>query len=455
MAKYFFLCLFIFSVSACSLFATGSKSDIRNYEDLEKTTLVKYSEIDCNFNNIVSGIKDEYFCSNNKDLDYVSYFTSFNFQALPNTLNDYIINLLKQLDKDKKKIEKSLVYTYFYNKDKVNVMYENIGPLSFVIENNNKLAVFISRNDILLRSNIYPSLKFHSLIEPEDNEDKNNLYLYKVKYLIYPHLLTADYSSDWISSFLGLPNYSDAEKLFEEGNKNIVIEYFRNLEHNSSMNSNVYLEGSKLSFFELARSFVFSDKIYKSNINNKNVLKPALPKDNEGFVNEYLPSYVLSKIEIIKKDKNGNELVLNKWVESDINDMILNKDDISGFYSVVDKSEDKLIIRYTHNSNKPRYRGEGYMRSNMSGLSSIYENLRNTIVTDINVTDYFRLKDLPIDCIKEAKIEDLINGSNMTSYDKDKIFSIYSDSVSKCSSPQIIMTKVLFYRDLNDGKIIN
>ena len=39
------LCLFIFSVSACSLFATGSKSDIKNYEDLEKMWVVEFMKL--------------------------------------------------------------------------------------------------------------------------------------------------------------------------------------------------------------------------------------------------------------------------------------------------------------------------------------------------------------------------------------------------------------------------
>lgn len=441
------ICLLLVFIQGCSLFSPNQNT-IKNIEDLEKSTGIKHSEINCDFDKIAKGPSGEHFCSTDDNANYVSYFVSYNYQVMPKTSLDFLLNLTQQLDKDNKKIEKSLVQSSFYNKNKEDINYNSITPTSFVTEKDNKLSIFISKNDVLLRKNIYPSLVFKSLEKPKE-EYLDNLPDYKIKFLIYPHLLTADYTSNWISAFLGIPSFSDVENLLVNGKKDEVFKYFDNLENKSSKDSNTLLKGTNISFFELARPFVFHDKIEKAN-KSKNALIPSLPSDNEGFINEYLPSYTLNKIEIIKKSENDKELVIKKWDDSQIRDMILNNDETSGFYFDADKTNDKLIIRYTHKVNNPRYRGEGYMRSNMSGLSTIYENLKNTIVTDINVAESFKLKDLPLDCINKVDIKNLLDGASISAYKKEELLNGFTDAVSSCSLSQIMMTKVIFYRHIGE-----
>ncbi len=146
--------------------------------------------------------------------------------------------------------------------------------------------------------------------------------------------------------------------------------------------------------------------------------------------------------------------MLKSWSEEEINNMIANSDDTSGLFANVDNNQGELIIRFTHKSQKPRYRGEGMLRSEMSGLANIYDNIKNNIITNIIVDDYFNLYDLPIDCLKKAEIENLFDGIGINTYEKTKILDRFTDAVSECSKSQLMITKVIFMRDLEKRQIV-
>ena len=77
---------------------------------------------------------------------------------------------------------------------------------------------------------------------------------------------------------------------------------------------------------EKARPFVFEKKIAAALKQNKdkNVIMPSLPKQDNHFLNEYLPKYTLEKIEIVVK--NGkSEKVLKKYDRNNIAELLISE----------------------------------------------------------------------------------------------------------------------------------
>ena len=114
-------------------------------------------------------------CFKVNDLDYVSFFVSYNFQAVELLASDYIMNLARSYEKDEKNLQLGYlsalfnpVKRTFYDDETKNLLFQkmvftNMQPSSFVTKTDNDISIFLSKKDVFLRSTIYPSLKLNGI----------------------------------------------------------------------------------------------------------------------------------------------------------------------------------------------------------------------------------------------------------------------------------------------------
>lgn len=458
----------LFILSACAtLNLSGNSTKIpSSYDTLLKNTETKKITYICQFDSTVYEYPTCFFAekfeqgssetSNVKvdDLDYVSFFISFNYQNNKVLANDYIMNLFRSYEKDKKNIQLEYISEMFnpvkrnfYDEETKNLlsqkmMFDNLQPSSFVTKYDNSISIFLSKKDIFLRNEIYPSLKIKGVTTPADAKyfSESN-----IQYLVFPHLFDTKYSSDWLATYLGVPSIIANEKNIEE-----MTKYFKDIEKNKD--EIVDHSTSKLLASEKARPFVFENKIEKVKRNNPNSSEifPLINYDDDHFINEYLPKYVLEKIEIIKKSGN-EEKVVKTYNKANISELLISNEDIAGFAHRLEKdNNDVIIVRYTHNVDKPRYQDQGLFRLRSSGLESIYNKLRKTIVTDMVISKPYELKNIPYDCIEKAGVKKFLKKSGLDDTEINKYLSLFTNKTEKCLDSEIFMTKVIFQRDFRD-----
>ena len=390
------------------------------------------------------------------DLDYVSFFVSFNFQTVELLASDYIMNLARSYEKDEKNLQLGYISELFnpvkrtfYDDESKNLLFQkmmftNMQPSSFVTKTDNDISIFLSKKDVFLRSTIYPSLKLNGI-----TYDKSNPLEYitesSLQYSVYPHSYEVEYVTEWIAQYLGAPELYKNEK-----NINQVLAYFDALKQGKDKIEDH--SGSAILESEKARPFVFENKIAKFIKQNKdkNLLLPSLPKQYNHFLNEFLPKYSLEKIEIIKKN-DKNEKVLKRYDKNNIAELLISNEDIAGFaYRVDNVTDGKLLIRYTHTADAPRYENPGLLKLNNSGLSGIYGKLRNTIVTDLEIDMPYELTSLPYDCIEKAKVADILSKKGVSEKEISTYLSLFQDKSTQCIDSELFMTKVIFLRDFRE-----
>ena len=233
---------------------------------------------------------------------------SFNFQAVELLASDYIMNLARSYEKDEKNLQLGYlselfnpVKRSFYDDDSKNLLFQkmlftNMQPASFVTKTDNDISIFLSKKDVFLRSTVYPSLKLNGLAY-DKSSDMTYLTESSLQYSVYPHAYEVEYVTEWMAQYVGAPELYKNEK-----NIKAVLDYFETLKKGKDKiedhSTSTLLESEK------ARPFVFEKKIAAAIKQNKDksVIMPSLPKQDNHFLNEYLPKYTLEKIEIVEKN---------------------------------------------------------------------------------------------------------------------------------------------------------
>ncbi len=436
-----------------------------NYETLLENPEVKKITYNCIFDNqkyaypacsFVEKCNGKSTCFKVGDLDYVSFFISFNFQSNKLIASDYIMNLARSLEKDDQVIQKEYISELFnpekrtfYDEEKNNLLFQkmvfaNMEPSSFVTKTDNDLSIFISKKDIFLRNTIYPSLKLNALTydERQPLEYLTEAYL---KYSVYPQTIEIDYVTAWISEYLGAPNVKKYDDGFED-----VLTYFENLKKNKDKIEDHAT--NKLLDSEKARPFVFEKKIVTAVKNNKDpkAVLPALLTDDNHYLNEFLPSYTLDKIEIVEK-RNKNERIIKTYSKHNIAELLISNEEIAGFaYRVDDVKNSSFTVRFTHKVNPPRYSNPGYLKLRNSGLHKIYNKLRKTIVTDLDIKAPYELTSLPYDCIDKVKVSEILSKKGVSKNEIDTYLALFKNKNTKCIDSELFMTKVIFLRDFRE-----
>ena len=154
--KKIFTTVFTFvCLSALNIFYLSSNSYAAlptNYEKLMENPEVKKITYSCVFDNkkypyptcnFVERCDGKSTCFKVGDLDYVSFFVSFNFQSSELIASDYIMNLARSYEKDNQVIQREYISELFnpekrsfYDDDKKNLLFKkmvfaNMTPSSF------------------------------------------------------------------------------------------------------------------------------------------------------------------------------------------------------------------------------------------------------------------------------------------------------------------------------------
>lgn len=467
--KKIFTSVFIFvCLSAFNIFYLSSNSYAAlptNYEKLMENPEVKKITYSCVFDNkkyayptcsFVEKCDGKSTCFKVSDLDYVSFFVSFNFQSSELIASDYIMNLARSYEKDNQVIQREYISELFnpvkrsfYDEDKKNLLFQklmfaNTTPSSFATKTDNDISIFLSRKDIFLRSVIYPSLKIND-ITYDKSQPLEYLTETSIQYSVYPQTIEVGYVNEWLAQFLGVPSIKKYENNLDE-----VLTYFNNLsKHKDKIEDH---STKQLLDSEKARPFVFESKIAQAVKDNKDkdAVMPLVPVDYNHYLNEYLPHYTLDKIEIVAKNAKA-EKVLKTYSKNNIAELLISNDEIAGFaYRVDDVKDTTLIIRYTHKAEAPRYSNPGYLKLRNSGLHSIYNKLRSTIITDIEITAPYEITAIPYDCIEKAQVKDILSKQGVSQNEINTYISLFKDKRTKCIDSELFMTKVIFLRDFRE-----
>lgn len=395
-------------------------------------------------------------CFKVNDLDYVSFFVSFNFQAVELLASDYVMNLARSYEKDEKNLQLGYlsalfnpVKRSFYDDETKNLLFQkmmftNMQPSSFVTKIDNDISIFLSKKDVFLRNTIYPSLKLNG-IAYDKSKPLEYITESSLQYSVYPHAYEVEYVTEWMAKYVGAPELYKNEKNISQ-----IVDYFDKLKQGKDKIEDH--SGTALLESEKARPFVFENKIAKFIKQNKDktLLLPSLPEHDDHFLNEYLPKYTLEKIEII--EKNGkNEKVLKKYDKNNVAELLISNEEIAGFaYRVDNVTNGTLLIRYTHTADAPRYENPGLLKLKNSGLSGIYGKLRNTIVTDLEIAVPYELTSLPYDCIEKAEIADILSKKGVSAKEISAYLALFQDKNTQCIDSELFMTKVIFLRDFRE-----
>ena len=436
-----------------------------NYEKLLENPEVKKITYSCVFDNkkyayptcnFVERCDGKSTCFKVGDLDYVSFFVSFNFQSSELIASDYIMNLARSYEKDNQVIQREYISELFnpekrsfYDENKKNLLFQkmlfaNMAPSSFVTKTDNDISIFLSKKDIFLRSTIYPSLKVNNIVY-DKSQPLEYLTETSIQYSVYPQTIEVGYVNEWLAEFLGVPSIKKYETKLNE-----VLTYFNKL----SLNKDKIEDHStkQLLDSEKARPFVFENKIAQAIKDNKdkNAVLPLVPVEYNHYINEFLPHYSLEKIEIISKNAKS-EKVLKTYGQNNIAELLISNDEIAGFaYRVDDVKDTTLIIRYTHKAEAPRYSNPGYLKLRNSGLHSIYNKLRSTIITDIEIASPYEITSIPYDCIEKAQVKDILSKQGVSQSEIDAYIALFKDKTTKCIDSELFMTKVIFLRDFRE-----
>lgn len=468
MKKIFTSVIIFVCLSALNTFYLSQKSYAAlptNYEKLLENPEVKRITYSCIFDNkkyayptcnFVERCDGKSTCFKVGDLDYVSFFVSYNFQSSKLIASDYIMNLARSYEKDNQVIQKEYISELFnpekrtfYDEDKKNLLFQkmvfaNMEPSSFVTKTDDDISIFLSKKDIFLRSVIYPSLKVNDIVY-DKSQPLEYLTETSISYSVYPQTIEIGYVTEWIAQFLGVPSIEKYETQLDK-----VLTYFNELSKNKDKIEDH--STTKLLDSEKARPFVFENKIAQAVKNNKdkNIVMPLIPEDYNHYLNEFLPRYTLEKIEIVSKTA-ANEKVLKTYSKNNIAELLISNEEIAGFAYRVDNPKDNtLIIRYTHKADAPRYPNPGYLKLRNSGLHSIYNKLRNIIVTDIEISSPYDITSIPYDCIVKAQVEDILSKQGVSKTEIDSYISLFKDKTTKCIDSELFMTKVIFLRDFRE-----
>lgn len=468
MKKIFTLVFTFVCLSAINTFYLSSKSYAAlptNYDKLQENPEVKKIIYSCVFDNkkyayptcnFVEKCDGKSTCFKAGDLDYVSFFVSFNFQSSKLIATDYIMNLARSYEKDGQVIQKEYISGLFnpekrsfYDEDKKNLLFQkmvfaNMEPSSFVTKTDNDISIFLSRKDIFLRSTIYPSLKINGLTY-DKSKPLEYLTETSISYSVYPQTMEVGYVNEWLAQYLGVPSINKYENKLNQ-----VLSYFNSLSENKDkLEDHATL---KLLDSEKARPFVFENKIAQAIDDNKDneTVIPLIPADYNHYLNEFLPSYALEKIEIVSKSAKS-EKVIKTYTKNNIAELLISNDEIAGFaYRVDDFTDGVLTIRYTHKAEAPRYSNPGYLKLRNSGLHKIYNKLRNTIITDIEITAPYEITAIPYDCIEKAKVEEILAKQGVSDSEIKTYISLFKDKKTQCIESELFMIKVIFLRDFRE-----
>lgn len=457
--------LLILFLSACAALNLSSNPKVipSDYETLTVNKEIKKINYKCSFDaskyeypncSFVEKCDNENPCFKVSDLDYVSFYMSFNFQNITLLANDYIMNLARSFEKDNDNIKRGYISELFnpvkrsfYDEDTKNLLFQkmrfsNMTAASFATKYNNDISIFLSKKDVFLRNTVYPSLKLTGI--KKSGSSSRYLSDMLLQYTVYPHAFDVAYSTDWMAAYLGAPSLNEYENSVP-----LIQVYFRNLSANKDKIEEH--SGSKLLDSEKARAFVFEDKIREAVKNNStDAVMPLLPSKMDGFLNEYLPKYNLEKIEIVKK-LGDTEKILKKFDKSSIAELLISNEEIAGFaYKAENSADGVLSIRFTHKADAPRYANPGLLKLRNSGIEGIYNKLRAVIVTDLDIDKPYELSSIPYDCVNKANISDILLKAGMSESEKDKYISIFKDKSTKCIPYEEFIIKVIFSRDFRN-----
>lgn len=430
-----------------------------NYYDIEDFKNIKHYVFSCDYSKVkASGEKARPYCVRvcgdntsclgaNAD-NYFSTYMPFNFQYLPVIAYDYALNSFAFFERNGESLEQKAFNNAFTNNPSnsnvktpafaANLSFQKFTPYSFALSGGEKgrYNIFIAASDVLLRNKIYPTFKLLSLKEPTEGSRKNSLSKYSIEYGINPSAFLTDYSSDKISYLTGAPLYENAKYNIES-----LIKYFEGISKGAK--SIDFKTSGAPTFSELARPFVFEDKIIAYWSNKGVELAPAVNKD-AGFLNEYLPYYSLNKIEIIKKSPNGTETVMHIYDSEAIASLLAGSSPAAGFsFNGFKEEGDVIALRFTHSANPPAFIDMGVLRSINTGIRDMYASLGTAMVSDLNVGKYYDFQEIPLDCIKKLNASEVLKKAGKTPEQIKMFTGPLKDDKSVCDPREIFMTSII------------
>lgn len=371
------------------------------------------------------------YCEAPDNQDYVSYFIPPDIQSSSGYSAFLAANVFSLSRRGEDSSYK--YYQVFAGNDLARLQkldMKQVQPESFAVENDGKVFIAINKRDLLARVYIAPSYSLISFAPSKAQPDQ--LRDYSVSYQIMPYLFTIPYEDSMMGRYMGLPDYSVFGGSLSIAQKSDLNKYNVVLTDYWKKPGGFTSSAKVLS----AEDFVFPQysgaRLLKSTEAGSPVpVKFALPPDGGGYLNDYLPPYQLTRIDII--DSNGK--ILKRFDSDDIYRTLISVNDWESLIYADNKTEDGVIIRYTHEAIEPRNVNFNKALSKRLGIDYVYSDIAPVINTDMKINNFFPIKDLPAVCIDKNALSAFLTQRTGQAEDAGKYLNLLNQAQSsRCTA---------------------
>jgi hypothetical protein len=380
MKKLFYIAILI-TLTAC-----GGKT-LSGYDALLARDAVKRVDFSCDYDKIAQGQFARFgdYCRTAGTSDYVSYYVPADIQATKG-FTGYLAQTAAGIRNSNH--PGSLKYFQEYaGSYEVLLQYQlkNSLPTSFVALYDDNLFVSLSAADLLLRQTIYPSLNINTF-------EGNTL-----TYRIGPKGFEVPFRDVETGRLMGLPDYGglNADAYTAELNK-----------YRASMGAYPEYSADRLNPLDYAIPQAGAEKARAGQGGAAGKVTP--PQSGEDLLHNYLPSYVLERVDIVLITPAGTEKVAVSYSSDDILRVLVSTEENPAlFYSGKIAEGDRLALRFSHLAQKPAADGLKEQKAKSLGIDQIYGEMQKRVDTWLYVDKFFDLKKLNAACGSPDKLESL------------------------------------------------
>lgn len=445
-----FLSLLIAGAYGCAVHNTGGSVnyDVRDYQALMKAGDIKKVDYYCNFEKIAGGDMEAYgdYCLKADNEDYVSRYVSFDVQST-NVYRNHLVQMVAMVSMEKGGAWQLKYYQIFSLDDYDKLMVYDIEPAqptSFTLLDDDGFQIIISKADLLARRKIYPELTVHSL--KSDVTPPASINDFNIKYQIAPYIYNIKYSDPLRGRLLGLPDYQVFAGKYDSVKEIQINRYAEELDKYWKNPTAYKYDPAKATVVDFAIPQLGREKFSSDNVPTDIRPRPVSPYVYEGLLNDYLPSYVLDRVEIVYIDTAGVEKVAKTFTNDDIMNVLVSYEDHSALVYGDTPVDGWVAIRFIHKAQPPAVSGLKPVTAEQLGIGYIYSDIGTEIHTSLYVERFYQINKLPRACVND---KEFISSMIDAGYAEEDALNVLSGMdpapFTKCTPAQTSIGEMLPY----------
>jgi hypothetical protein len=368
---------------------------VGDYSSMEAAKDTKTVTFRCDYDKVARGDFKKHgdYCGYAKNSDYVSYFIPPDAQST-NAFQYFIAHNAKFFSSDG--LNSPYKYYQFFSGMNIDMLkngeFDDTPPTGFAIVHDGDFVLGFTRKELLARLYISPSLVINAFKPMERQKETLSLNDYEATYQITPYKFTLAMALPHLGRLLGLPDAAAFPGALSQQQQQSLKLYDGLL--NGSLAKRDMNRYASIRF-----SYLHPYLAKDSSPAAQNIVQTAFPPEGEGFINEYLPSYKLDKIEIFVFDKNGALMPVKTFKTDDIMRVIISPEEFPAL--LYRHRLEKAVVRYTHTAIPPKR--EWISELDILGAGFIFSDMAENIQTDLHIERFYNISGLSKICINETR----------------------------------------------------